>query len=126
MWHHLVMIRYFRLLRKVIIYGPERFDEKPKRLSSVYYESEDFKEVKALDAADRARLDILTQTSYALHDENEAGDLTLSIKICKEALEELDTIGGQPGTDKIARSIQELANYKNSLMSQPKSDPLSE
>ena len=99
---------------------------KKERLSSVYFESEDYKEFKTLDATDRARAHILTQTSYALHDAHEAGDWMLSIRICKEALEELDAISGQPGTDKIVKSIQELVNYKNSLVSHSMSDPSSE
>ena len=120
------MLEYLKLRWRVILYGPERFDEKPRRLSSVYFESEDYKEVKALDATDRTRVNILTQASYALYDAHEAGDLMLSIKICKEAIEKLDAIGGQPGTDKIARSIQEFENYKNSLVSRSMFDPSSE
>ena len=120
------MIKFFKRLWRFATYVPGEPPRKIKRLSSVYYETEDYKELKTLDASDLARVDILTETSYALHDAHQAGDLILSLRICKEAIEKLDAISGQPGTDRIVQSIQELENYNKSLVSQSMSGRSSE
>ena len=100
--------------------------KKRRRISSVYFESEEYKELKTLDAADRERAYLMTDTDYALHDAREAGDLELSIRVCKDALEKFDAIGGQPSNDKIVRYIRNLENYNDSLVSQSMSSPSSE
>ena len=118
------MIKFFKRLWGFVTFVPGELAK--RQLSSVYFETEDYKELKTLDATDLARVDILTETSYALHDAHAVGDLVSSIRICNEALEELDALDGQPGTDKIVQSLQELRNYQKYLASQPMSDPSSE
>ena len=94
-----------------------------RHVSSIYYESDDFKEVQNLDASDKQRIDILTETSYALHDAHEDNDTKLELRICKEALANLDQISGKPGTPKISASIAELETYAKGLLSKAVSSP---
>jgi len=122
------MIKYLKRRWKVLTYYPGKIEKRP--VSSVFYESEEYKELKGMDRTDQARLDILTETSYALHDADQAGDRVSLIRICKEALEkldaldgELDVLDGKPGRDRIVRSIQELRDYQKYLVSQSMSDP---